>query len=380
LTGEYEEKHLTTPPVARVTKVTHLYTLVVNPDNTFYISIDGDRVKNGTLHDDFSPAVNPVAEINDPDDTKPTDWVDDARIPDPEALKPEDWDEDAPFEIVDEEATIPEDWLVDEPATVPDPEAQKPEDWDDEEDGDWIAPTIPNPKCDEASGCGPWEKPMKTNPEYKGKWTAPWIDNPAFKGIWEPKKIPNPDYFNDEHPANFEPIGAIGFEIWTMQNNILFDNIYIGHSVEDAETLKKATYDVKVEVEKEEEKKDFPHPQPEKKTPKSPMDLDFMEDPVLYIKEKLALFIDLASRDPVQAVKFLPDVAGGIAAVVITVLALLAGIVSLATGSSAAPKAKEAAKKAGEKVSEVASDAKDAVASATGTDKPAATKRTTRSG
>jgi calnexin len=209
LTGEYEEKHLTSPPVARLTKSTHLYTLVVNPDNSFYLAIDGDRVKNGTLLEDFSPAVNPEAEIDDKDDTKPDDWVDDARIPDPEAAKPEDWDEEAPYEVVDEDAVKPADWLEDEPKTVPDPEAEKPEDWDDEEDGDWIAPTVPNPKCDDASGCGPWEKPVKANPAYKGKWTAPWIDNPAFKGQWKPRKIANPDFFEDKTPANFEPIGAV---------------------------------------------------------------------------------------------------------------------------------------------------------------------------
>ena len=49
----------------------------------------------------------------------------------------------------------------------------------------------------------------------------------------------------------------IGFEIWTMQNDILFDNIYIGHSVEDAQKLKAETWDIKhpIEVAEEEETK-----------------------------------------------------------------------------------------------------------------------------
>lgn len=208
-TGEYEEKHLKTPPTASIVKTSELYTLIVNPNNTFSIQKNHETVREGSLLEDFAPSVNPEAEIDDAEDTKPDTWVDDARIPDPEATKPEDWDEDAPYETVDEEATIPEDWLENEPLTIPDPEAEKPEDWEDEEDGDWIAPTVPNPKCADASGCGPWSKPMIKNPEYKGKWTAPYIDNPEYKGVWKPRKIANPDYFEDKTPANFEPIGAV---------------------------------------------------------------------------------------------------------------------------------------------------------------------------
>lgn len=208
-TGEYEEKHLTGAPAARITSLSTLYTLIVRPDQTFEILIDGTSTKNGSLLEDFSPAVNPPKEIDDPNDFKPEDWVDEARIPDPEAKKPEDWDEDTPFEVPDEEAEQPEDWLEDEPTMIPDPEAQKPEDWDDEEDGDWIAPTVPNPKCEDVSGCGPWERPMKKNPEYKGKWYAPMIENPAYKGPWAPRKIANPDYFEDLTPSNLEPMGGV---------------------------------------------------------------------------------------------------------------------------------------------------------------------------
>lgn len=208
-TGEYEEKHLTSAPMARIVKTTSLYTLIVHPDNAFEIKVDGESMKKGNLLDDFTPSVNPEKEIDDPKDTKPDDWVDEARIADPEAKKPEDWDEDAPFEIPDEEAAKPDDWLDNEPAMIRDPEAEKPEDWDDEEDGDWIPPMVPNPKCEEASGCGKWERPSKRNPEYKGKWAAEFIDNPAYKGVWKPKKIANPGYFEDKTPAKFEPMGAV---------------------------------------------------------------------------------------------------------------------------------------------------------------------------
>ena len=208
-TGEYEEKHLTTAPMARIEKKTSLYTLIVKPDQSFQIHINGESIKNGTLLDDFSPAVNPAKEIEDPKDKKPEAWIDEEKIADPEAAKPADWDEDAPYEIIDEEAEKPADWLDDEPTQIPDPEAKKPEDWDDEEDGDWVAPTIPNSKCDEAAGCGKWERPTKKNPDFKGKWSAPMIDNPAYKGVWKPKMIKNPNFFEDKAPANFEPMGAV---------------------------------------------------------------------------------------------------------------------------------------------------------------------------
>ena len=41
----------------------------------------------GSLLEDFTPAVNPEKEIDDPDDKKPEDWVDTKRIPDPDAKK-----------------------------------------------------------------------------------------------------------------------------------------------------------------------------------------------------------------------------------------------------------------------------------------------------
>ncbi|KAF2435665.1 calnexin-like protein [Tothia fuscella] len=374
-TGEYEEKHLNNPPMARISKTSTLYTLIVHPNQTYAINIDGEQQRNGSLFEDFAPSVNPEKEIDDPEDKKPETWVDDARIPDPEAKKPEDWDEDAPYEIVDEEAKQPEDWLVDEPTMIPDPEAEKPEDWDDEEDGDWVAPQVPNPKCSEASGCGKWEPPMKSNPAYKGKWTAPYIDNPAYKGVWAPRKISNPKYFEDKSPANFEPMGAIGFELWTMQNDILFDNIYIGHSVEDAAALAKETFDVKVKAEKAEEEATKPK---EEEKPKSPSELTFKDDPVKYVRQKIDLFVTIAKNDPVQAIKFVPEVAGGLGVLLLIVVSVLLTLL----GNSVNAPSQEQIKNAAKKGKDAAIDAKDKAAEAisTGAEKAQAEvqKRTTR--
>ncbi|PKS11838.1 hypothetical protein jhhlp_001132 [Lomentospora prolificans] len=367
-TGEYEEKHLVTPPTAKIVKTTELYTLIVHPNNTYVVKQNGEEVKSGSLLTDFQPSVNPPEEVDDPSDTKPEDWVDEARIPDPEAEKPEDWDEDAPYEIVDEEATMPEDWLENEPTSIPDPEAEKPEDWDDEEDGDWIPPTVPNPKCSEVSGCGPWTKPMIKNPDFKGKWSAPLIDNPAYKGPWAPRKIKNPDYFEDKNPANFEPMGAIGFEIWTMQNNIMFDNIYIGHSVEDAQKLADEAWKPKRDAEKLVEEAQKPKEEPK---PKSPEDLKFTDDPVTYVKEKLDLFFTLAKKDPIQAAQFVPEAAGGLVVVILGLVAVIVSLASQGSSPSATKKTDSGAK--------VSKDKTQATATGADTGKTEATKRNTRS-
>ena len=157
-TGEYDEKHLTAAPSPKITKLSALYTLIVNPDNTFEILINDVSAKTGSLLEDFEPAVNPAKEIDDPNDSKPATWVDEAKIVDPAATKPAEWDEDAPAMIVDADATKPDGWLENEPDLVADPDAEKPDEWDDEEDGDWIAPSVSNPACEDAPGCGPWSQ------------------------------------------------------------------------------------------------------------------------------------------------------------------------------------------------------------------------------
>ncbi|CAG8434551.1 5352_t:CDS:10 [Diversispora eburnea] len=297
LTGDYEEKHLDSAPSAKISKISTLYTLIVNPDNTFEIKINNETTKS---------------------DSKPTDWVDNPKIPDPAAKKPDDWDEDAPVEILDEEAQKPEGWLDDEPLNVPDPEAKKPEDWDDEEDGDWVPPSISNPKCEDAPGCGEWKRPMKRNPNYKGKWYPTEIDNPEYKGPWKPRKIPNPDFYEDLTPSNFEKIGAVGFELWTMQSDILFDNIYIGHSVEDAQKFAEETW----------------------KTP-----ISLWEDPVKFLQQHINEFLAIFFEDPLEAIKTKPEVAGGLATVAIiffSLLGLLFGLIAPSKKVSASHKKTDA--------------------------------------
>merc|ERR1712157_77820 len=97
--------------------LTHLYTLIINPDNTFEVLIDNKSVRKGPLDEHFDFLAPKM--IKDPDAKKPEDWVDDAKMIDPES--------------------------------------KKPDDWDDEDDGEW-------------------EAPMIDNPDFHGEWKPNMID------------------------------------------------------------------------------------------------------------------------------------------------------------------------------------------------------------
>jgi len=192
--------------------LSHLYTLVVRPDNTFEVFVDNKSVRSGKLEDEFD-FLEPKS-IKNPDESKPDDWVDEKKIPDPTDVKPEGYD--------------------DIPAEIPDPEASKPEDWDDEDDGEW-------------------EAPMVDNPDYKGPWSPKMIDNPDYKGPWVHPVIPNPDYEYDDKMYAVCPDGCshIGFELWQVKAGSIFDDIIVTDSLEEAQKFAEETFFKKKDGEKQ---------------------------------------------------------------------------------------------------------------------------------
>ena len=58
-----------------------------SPNNTYNVLVNGQTEKTGSLLEDFDPPFNPPKEIDDPEDSKPEDWVDEEKIPDPDAKK-----------------------------------------------------------------------------------------------------------------------------------------------------------------------------------------------------------------------------------------------------------------------------------------------------
>merc|ERR1712187_949911 len=191
----------------------HVYRLIVKPDNTVRVEIDEEKIYEGSLKEDWELLA--AKEIPDPDDKKPSDWVDDSMMDDPEDKKPDDWTDEK--RIVDEEAS-------------------KPDDWDDEEDGEW-------------------EAPMKDNPAYKGDWHVKRISNPAYKGIWEAKKIANPEYEDDDTLGQYSAFGFLGFDLWQVKGGTIFDNAIITDDKAEADNFAKKWKELS-EVEKSKKKEE----------------------------------------------------------------------------------------------------------------------------
>merc|ERR1712087_526846 len=67
----------------------HVYRLIVKPDNTVRVEIDEEKIYEGSIKDDWE--VLAPKEIADPDDKKPDDWSDESMIDDPADAKPDEW-------------------------------------------------------------------------------------------------------------------------------------------------------------------------------------------------------------------------------------------------------------------------------------------------
>nr|CAD7265242.1 unnamed protein product [Timema shepardi] len=220
---------------------THLYTLIVKPDNTYEVLIDNSKVESGELEVDWD--FLPPKKIKDPEAKKPEDWDDRSTIDDPDDSKPEDWDK---------------------PEHVADPDATKPEDWDDEMDGEW-------------------EPPMIDNPDFKGEWKPKQIDNPNYKGPWVHPEIDNPDYAPDPEIYRKDEVCAIGFDLWQVKAGTIFDNVLITDDPEHAKEFGEEVWRSTLEGEKkmkesqdEEERKK--REEEAKSSPKEEEDEDEDED------------------------------------------------------------------------------------------------------
>jgi len=202
---------------------THLYTMHLKPDGTYEVFFDLESKAKGNLIDDWD---FPKKTIDDPEDKKPKEWVDEKMIDDPEDKKPDGWD--------------------DIPSQIPDPDATKPEDWDDEDDGEW-------------------EPPLIDNPDFKGEWVAKKIDNPAYIGEWKPKQIDNPDYEEGVQLAAYDS-AYVGYELWIVNNGTIFDNILVTDSLdyakEQAEKLWRPTQKGEKEAKEAWDKENKPADEP----------------------------------------------------------------------------------------------------------------------
>lgn len=218
---------------------THFYTLIVQPDNTYEVLIDNEKVESGSLEEDWD--FLPPKTVKDPEAKKPEDWDERATIPDPDDTKPEDWEQ---------------------PEHIPDPDATKPEDWDDEIDGDF-------------------EPPMIDNPEYKGEWKPKQIDNPAYKGIWKHPEIDNPEYTADENLYLREEVCTVGLDLWQVKSGTIFDNILFTDDMEYAKEAAgsyKTTQDGEKKMKDEQDEEEKKKAEAEAKTEEKDEDNEDLDD------------------------------------------------------------------------------------------------------
>merc|ERR1711975_45807 len=196
----------------------HLYRMILKPDNTVRVEIDEEKIYEGSIKEDWE--VLKPKTIADPEDKKPSDWVEEKRIVDPEA--------------------------------------KKPDDWDDDEDGEW-------------------EPPMKDNPAFKGEWIAKRISDPAYKGFWEAKKIDNPEYEDDNAVYKYADFGFIGFDLWQVKGGTIFDNVIVCDDEAEANAFA-AKWKALSAVEKAEKKKEDDAKKDDEKKKEDEDDDDDAED------------------------------------------------------------------------------------------------------
>merc|ERR1711892_1573975 len=159
-------------------ETTHIYTLIVTPDNKYKVLIDNAEEAAGALEEDWD--VLPAKKIKDPEASKPAQ---------------DEWDERE---------------------EIADPDATKPDVWDDDMDGEW-------------------EPPMVDNPDFKGDWKASMIKNPAYKGKWVHPEIDNPDYAPDSEIYSFADFGRIGLDLWQVKAGTIFSNFLIADDIAAAD-------------------------------------------------------------------------------------------------------------------------------------------------
>nr|BAE02206.1 unnamed protein product [Macaca fascicularis] len=170
----------------KVDGFTHLYTLILRPDLSYDVKIDGQSIESGSIEYDWN--LTSLKKETSPAESK--DWEQ------TKDNKAQDWEKH-----------------------FLDASASKQSDWNGELDGDWPASMLQKP---------PYQDGLK--PEG--------ID----KDIWLHHKMKNTNYLTQYDLSEFENIGAIGLELWQVRSGTIFDNFLITDDEEYADNFGKATW------------------------------------------------------------------------------------------------------------------------------------------
>nr|XP_013001958.1 calreticulin-3 isoform X2 [Cavia porcellus]XP_013001959.1 calreticulin-3 isoform X2 [Cavia porcellus] len=172
----------------KVDGFTHLYTLILRPDLTYEVKIDGQSTELGSIEHDWhltslrKTAAMVVAAAADTDQGR--------------ARTAQDWKKH-----------------------FLDARANKPSDWNSELDRDWPGPMLQKPPYQDGL------KPEGINPD-----------------IWLHEKMSSTSYLAQYDLSEFENIGAIGLELWQVRSGTIFDNFLLTDDEAYAENFGKATW------------------------------------------------------------------------------------------------------------------------------------------
>jgi len=108
-----------------------------------------------------------------------------------------------------------------------------------------------------------------------------------------------------------------------MTEDILFDNIYIGRSLDDARAFAAETFDIKNPLEKAADPPAFPEAEDEQE------EVTFAENPVEFLRNQAFKFIALARVDPIVAFKTHPETGVALAGALLTFCGMLGALFGL---------------------------------------------------
>ena len=114
-----------------------------------------------------------------------------------------------------------------------------------------------------------------------------------------------------------------------MTEDILFDNIYVGHSTDDAKALAAETFEIKKPLEVALDK-------PAVADEDEDESISFKDDPISFIRTRVLAFIAAVKVDPLQAFKSQPETGAALVGTVVTFFAMLGALFGL-VGSQQKP-------------------------------------------
>jgi hypothetical protein len=113
-----------------------------------------------------------------------------------------------------------------------------------------------------------------------------------------------------------------------MTEDILFDNIYVGHSAADAKKLAAETFDIKKPLEVAADKPVADDDEEEK--------ISFKDDPVSFIRTRVLAFIEAAKINPLDAFKSQPETGAALVCALFTLFGMLGALVNIIGGAQKA--------------------------------------------